>query len=374
MTEPTPIGRDGAVDAALTSLTAVGDRERQLLTPDSMAAIARAAAAERTNAGGRSITSTIDPPTEVPPLTVTAAGPVAISPRPFRGRSALALVAALLAVVGLGAAILAAVPQPIVDQDGASAGPAPAPGDASPSAERPILDLSELASTTIADPETAEVVAGDPIETTTTATTATTTVPSTTSEASTTQAPTSTATPPSSSEPVTSAAPAIDGPEATGEQLTIEIGVAATVQLAIVDNQPELGSIELAPGWSVEATEPRPGALGRRFTDDRSVASLEIWSEPGWFRLGVDHGDQWPSSTEWTRTITIDQAGTVDVTYGVHGLSGLEILIGDDWQHRVETIGPDHLLVTLQGPSAFYGRDIRVDAGRTTVDLRITGP
>lgn len=377
MTDPTPIGRDHAVEAALTSLSDVGDRERQLLTPDAMAAIARAAAAERTRpgfgadpgieVGHGSPAPGLDPLIGAEPLVVT--GPGAVAPRPLRGRSALGLVAALLVVVGIGAAILAAAPQPVVTQDGASTAPAPEVDSTPPEAERPVLDLTELASTTTMESSDA-LAAGQAGETSTTAPPSPSPVESPTTPTTTS---TSTTGPdPAPTEP-TADPPAGDGPTDRA-RLAVEVGVGATVELAIADNQPEVGAIDLASGWAVETTEPRPGALGRRFSDDRSVAALEIWSEPGWFHLAVDHGDRWPSSTEWTRTITIDRAGTVDLVFGDHGLSGLEILLGSDWEHQVDTIGPDHLEVVLRGSTPLVGRDIRVDAGRTTVDIRITGP
>ncbi|MEL6983054.1 MAG: hypothetical protein AAFO29_11575 [Actinomycetota bacterium] len=379
MSDPIPFGRDHEVDAALASLTAVGEREQQLLSADTMAGIARAAAAERTVAVAGPGTGP-DPLIEVEP--VAAPGATGLAPRPIRGRSALGLVAALLAIGGIGAAILAAVPEPVVTQDGASAGQAPATDDGAPEAERPVLDLGGLASSTTADPartddpeqaDTPQVSAGETVGSTTT-TPAPSTAPQTTAAPASTTGPVTSA-PPSTAAPATPTSdPSVGSGPSTGDQLAIEVGMAATVRLTIADNRPQLDRIDLAPGWFVETTEPRPGALGRRFSDDDSIASLEIWSEPGWFRLGVDHGDWWPSSTEWTRTITIDQAGTVEVAYGDHGLSGLEILLGGGWEHHVDTVGPDHLQVVLEGPTPLYDRDIRVDAGRTTVDIVITGP
>lgn len=353
MNEFDTTGGDDAVEAALASLASVAQREQQLLGNEAIAGIARAAAAER---AGLTVDSLEHGPlsiVEVEP--VGQADPTGIRPRPGRPRSLVALAAALLVTVGIGGAILAARPEQVVTQDSAAIGP-DRPSPASPGsgeAERPVLDLGGAIATTTETTSPNTRPTDEPPSSTAT------TEPSTT-------APTVTA-PPSTGPPATDVQPS------AGDWLAIEVGVGGTVELQLEDSRPQLGRIVTAPGWSAVTITPRPGAFGQEFSDGTSVASLEIWSEPGWFRLAVDHGRRWPSSPEWTRAISIDGAGTVDVSFGTHGLSGLEILVGAGWQHRVDSVGPDHLLVVLRNPDRSMDQELQVDAGPVRVDLRIVG-
>jgi len=368
MSEIEPTG-DDAVEAALASLAAVARREQRDLGADRIAAIAGAAAAERLGASpvddGRGRRSTL---IEVEPLI--PADPSGLRPRPARSRSVLALAAAILVIAGVGGAILAAAPQQVETQDGAAAGSSPEEPD-SPEladAERPVLDLGEeIATTVVANP-----VVADEAETTTPDLEASDDpAPSTTTEP-----PPTTSAPPSTPPPTTrpAAEPPTTVDQAFDERaVALELGVGGTVEMQLDDNRPTLGPVTLVEGWTGNTTAPRPGAFGYELTDGYSVASLEVWSEPGWFRLDVDHGGRWPSSTEWTRTVTIDRGGTVDVRHGAHGLSGLEILLGQGWQHRVDSVGQDHLLVVVTSPDPTREREFRIDAGPATVDLRITG-
>ncbi len=178
----------------------------------------------------------------------------------------------------------------------------------------------------------------------------------------------------SSSVPTTSLE---DGPD-TGRPvddrwLTIEVGVAGTVELRLDANAAEPGDIAPRAGWSPSVTRSPSGQLDVVFTDGQSQASLRVWSEPGRFSLEVDHGAAWPSRREWTRTYSIGPTGTVDVIYGDHGLSGLDVRLSGDWQHRVDTIGPDHLSVEILDPTMRGRWEDRVEAGPATVDLLITG-
>ncbi len=365
-----------AVEAALASLAAVARREQQDLGSGTIAAIARAAAAERVgtpvaDVGQRRLSAVID----AEPLT--PADPSGLRPRPARSRSVLALAAALLVAAGLGGAILAAAPQQVETQDSAAAGSSQQGPDSPELAEpeRPVLDLGESIATTVVTSR----VAADQAETTTPneasdeGSPSTATAPQPSSTPSTVAAP---STAPSTVPPTTRPAaepPATADPGNDGRWLALELGVAGTVDLHLDANQPTLGQVTTADGWTGYTTTPRPGAFGYQFDDGYSVASLEVWSEPGWFRLDVDHGGRWPSSTEWTRTVSIDRAGTVEVRYGTHGLSGLEILVGQGWQHRVDSVGPDHLLVVVTSPNPTREHEIRVDAGPASVDIRITG-
>ncbi len=364
-------GDDHAVDAALASLAAVGRREQRDLGADTITAIAQAAAAERVGApatdqdGGRPA-----PVIEVTPLT--PADPSGLRPRPARTRSVLALAAALLVAAGLGAAMLTAGPQQVETQDSAAAGSSERGSDDQEAAEgeRPVLDLADSIPTTVV---TTPIAAGQPETTAPDAETSAEPVPSTTTPPSST---TSTETPPSTAPPAspsTSAPPTTAGPTVDGRALALQLGVAGTVELHLDDNRPTLGSVSAAQGWSGATTTPRPGAFGYQFDDGYDVASLEVWSEPGWFHLNVDHGNRWPSSTEWTRTVTIERSGTVEVRHGTHGLSGLEILVGPGWEHRVDSVGPDHVLVVITSPYPTREHELRVDAGPATVDIRITG-
>ncbi len=366
-------GRGEAVEAALASLSAVGRREQRDLGPDTIVAIARAAAAERvgvpvTDPGHRRLSAVAD----IEPLA--PADPSGLRPRPARSRSVLALAAALLVAAGLGGAILTAAPQQVETQDSAAAGSSQqGPDSPEPAeAERPVLDLGESIATTVV---TTPIVA-DQAETTTPNVEASDDPASSTTTAPPPSSAPSTVAPPSTAPPVTQPTaepPATVDPANEGRTLALELGVGGTIELNLDDSRPTLGRVALVEGWTGNSTTPRPGAFGYQLDDGYSVASLEVWSEPGWFRLDVDHGGRWPSSTEWTRTITIDRGGTVDVRHGTHGLSGLEILLGQGWQHRVDSVGPDHLLVVITSPDPTREREFRVDAGPATVDIRITG-
>jgi hypothetical protein len=346
------------------------------LTGEAIERIAQAAAGERhhlldprAGEGGQ--------PIELVPVDDPGSAPAR------RRWPALLTAAAAAAVVVVAVGSLSRPDQTVLTQEGA--------GRADPTgAEPPAADAADVDSRTGAD---RVLDLGDAVTTTTTipppsspSTSPSSTAPSSTAGASSPPPPASTpptvsSTVPPSTEGSAVTTEAADRPggtddgaaPATGDGLDVVVGAGGTVTLRLVESRVELVDVVDRPGWSHTVDGPSGGRLTVVFADGSATSSLTVRSDPGRFHLSADHGGARPSRTEWTRTWTLGQSGSVLVSYGAHGLSELDVRLVDGWQHRIDTKGPDRLRIRLVDPRPGGRYDAGLVAGPVTIDLVVAG-